>query len=157
MSDAQDLSALTQEERSVTIGTTKVVVREVVMKDLRAFTAACAPFLKEFDDAGILAERRNKETGELEGMEEFALFQCISEHSEAFVLAASLVSNAPVAFLERLRPDQFFQVAALVVEVNGNFFVHRLAPQLIKFARAMGLVGLTLSSTSSTPGTDTPT
>lgn len=157
MSDEDDLAKLTQEERFVTVGATKVVVREVVMKDLRAFTAACSPFLKEFDESGILAERRNKETGELEGMEEFALFKCISEHSEAFMLATSLVSNAPVAFLERLRPDQFFQVAALVVEVNGNFFVHRLAPQLIKFARAMGLVGLTLSNTLSETDTATST
>lgn len=153
MSD--DLDNLVGEERSVTINKVKVVVHEVRMKELKAFTAACAPFLKEFDEAGSLANRV------VEGTEvppdEFALFKTISEHSDSMMKAAALVSNAPVEFYERLKPDEFFQVARLVLMVNGNFFVQSLAPQLIKFARAMSLVGTMLFKPSSEPGTDTRT
>ncbi len=141
-----DLSQLSQEPNTVTVGSTVITVREVHMKELGAFTRACAPFLNEFSEGGLLSKPN-----------EFALFRVLSDHAENMVLAASLVSNAPVEFLERMKPDDFFRVAAKVIEVNGNFFVRRLAPQLIKFAEAMGLVGTMLSSTSLEPGTDTPT
>ena len=154
MSDSID--QMVQAERSVTIGATKVVVREVTMKNLRLFAAACAPFLKEFDEAGALSMRHDAE-GNVLPPEDFALFKVLSEHSEAMMTAAALVSNCDRAFFERLRPDQFFEVAALVVQVNGDFFVRSLAPALIKFAAMLGLVGATLSNISSLQGTGTST
>lgn len=126
------------------------------MKNLRAFTAACAPFLKEFDEAGALANRRAEDGTEVPP-DEFALFKVISEHADDMMTATALTSNAPLAFLERLKPDEFFKIASLVIQVNGNFFVQSLAPQLIKFARAMSLVGTMLSNPSLAQGTDTQT
>lgn len=149
-----EMDQVMQREMDTTVANQKVVVREVVMKDLRAFTKACAPFLAEFDEAGALANRRGP-SGEELPPDEFALFKVISEHADAMMLATSLVSNAPLAFLERLKPDEFFKVAKLVIMVNGNFFVQRLAPQLIAFARAMSLVGSMLSNPSSEPDTAT--
>lgn len=143
-----ELEQLTEAEHSVMIGSTKVIVREVTMKNLQAFTAACSPFLAEFDEAGTLGKTDAPP-------DTFRLFKVISDHADAMVRATALVSNAPVPFLERLKPDEFFKVAALVIRVNGDFFVQRLAPQLIQFARAMGLVGSMLSNVSSAQGTDT--
>jgi hypothetical protein len=140
MSD--DLAQMAQPDYTVTLGTRVITVREVRMKHLGAFTRACAPFLKEFDH--------------LNPEDEFALFKVISEHAEAMVVAASLVSDAPKEFLEQLKPDDFFKIGAKVIQVNGNFFVRQLAPQLIKFAQGMSLVGTMLSSASSEPGTPSP-
>jgi hypothetical protein len=150
-----DLENLVGSEHSVIIGSLKITVREVRMKELKGFTAACAPFLREFDEAGSLANRK-VDGGEVPP-DEFALFKVISEHSEAMMRAAALVSNAPLEVYERMRPDEFFRVASLVIQVNGNFFVQSLAPQLIKFARAMSLVGTMLFKPSSAPDTGTRT
>lgn len=149
-----DLEALAAVELTTTVRGHAIVVREVTMKNLRSFTQACAPFLAEFDEAGLLAFRRTA-TGEEIPLEQFALFRVIAEHGGAMMQATALVSNAPVEFLERLRPDEFFKIAALVIEVNGNFFVQSLVPQLIRFARGMSLVGTMLFNTSSGKGTAT--
>lgn len=125
---------------------TEVEVREVTMKSLRAFSSACAPFFAEFDEAGRLGERLNKETGDREKPDEFALFKVLADYSDEFMLAASLVSNKSAAFYGTLAPDQFFNVASAVVKVNGDFFVRSLAPALIKTAQALGTIGMTTFS-----------
>lgn len=124
----------------------KIIVSEVTMKNLKQFTEACAPFLSAFDEAGELAA---KPDGDPEG---FALFRVLTKHGDDFMRATALVTNADVAFYEKLKPDEFFKVAAKVVEVNGDFFVLRLAPMLIKFARGVSLIGSMLSGVSSQPG-----
>lgn len=124
----------------------EVSVTEVTMKNLRAFSAACAPFFKEFDEAGRLAERVDKETGDKIPPEEFALFHVLADYSEAFMRAAAMVTNKPVSFFETLAPDQFFEVAAKIVQVNGDFFVRNLAPVLVKVGKALGTIGSTTSN-----------
>lgn len=122
-----------------------VEVGEVTMKNFKAFSMACAPFFHEFDEAGRLGERIDKETGDKTPPEDFALFHVLADHSDAFMLAAALVSNKPVAFFQALTPDQFFEVAAAVVKVNGDFFVRSLAPALLRMGRALGTIGSTTS------------
>ena len=122
-----------------------VEVGEVTMKSFKAFSAACTPFFHEFDEAGRLGERIDQETGDKKPPEEFALFHVLADHSDAFMLAAALVSNKPVSFFHALTPDQFFEVAAAVVKVNGDFFVRSLAPALLRMGRALGTIGLTTS------------
>lgn len=121
----------------------EVSVGEVTMKNFRPFAAACAPFFKEFDEAGRLAERIDKETGDKVPPEEFALFHVLADHSDAFMLAAALVCNKPVTFFQALTPDQFFEVASKIVQVNGDFFVRSLAPALIRMGAALGTIGST--------------
>ena len=121
-----------------------VEVGEVTMKNFKAFSTACAPFFHEFDEAGRLAERLDQ-AGDKKPPEEFALFHVLADHSDAFMLAASLVSNKPVSFFQALTPDQFFEVAAAVVKVNGDFFVRSLAPALLRMGRALGTIGSTTS------------
>ncbi len=153
-----ELDSLTGQNNplSVTIRETKITVSEVTMGNLQAFTRACAPFLREFDKGGTMYTGPD-DNGEPTIMEDFALLKVFSEHAPAFIAAAALVTNAPVAFLQRMRPDEFFKVAVLIMKVNGDFFVQRLAPQLMRFAEAMALVGTALSSNSSQPGTATQT
>ena len=122
-----------------------VEVGEVTMKNFKAFAAACAPFFHEFDEAGRLSVRIDPETGDKKLPEEFALFHVLADHSDAFMLAAALVSNKPVSFFQALTPDQFFEVAAAVVKVNGDFFVRSLAPALLRMGRALGTIGSTTS------------
>jgi len=151
----KSLEQLAPEEdaRTVTVGATKIVVQEVTMKHLQGFTRACAPFLSAFEDKGPMANRI------VDGAElppdEFALLKLISDHSDAMMVAAALVTNAPKEFYERMLPDDFFRVAAKVLEVNGAFFVRRLAPQLIRFALAMSQIGMTLHNASSLQATPT--
>ena len=47
--------------------------------------------------------------------------------------------------LKGTRTDQFFEVAAAVVKVNGDFFVRSLAPALLRMGRALGTIGSTTS------------
>ena len=124
-----------------------VEVSEVTMRGFKAFAMACSPFFKEFDEAGRLAERVNPETGDKIPPEEFALFSVLADHSEAFMNAAALVTNKPVTFFQGLAPDQFFEVAATIVQVNGDFFVRNLAPALLRVAKALGSIGTTTSNT----------
>ena len=122
-----------------------VEVGEVTMKNFKAFSAACAPFFHEFDEAGRLSVRIDPETGDKKLPEDFALFHVLADHSDAFMLAAALVSNKPMSFFQALTPDQFFEVAAAVVKVNGDFFVRSLAPALLRMGRALGTIGSTTS------------
>ena len=140
MHQETQLEQIAATERVITVRGHEVRVREVKMKELRAFTHACSPFLKAFDESGELAMRDGKRP------DDFALFRVLADHSEAFMQAAALVTNANVEFFEKLRPDEFFEVAALVVEVNGDFFVRALAPALIRFAKGVSLIGLTLAN-----------
>lgn len=123
-----------------------VEVHEVTMRGFKAFTMACAPFFKEFDEAGRLAVRVDQETGDRIEPEEFALFQVLADHSDAFINAAVIVTNKPASFYQSLAPDQFFEVAAAIVQVNGDFFVRSLAPALLRVAKALGSIGLTTSN-----------
>ncbi len=157
MSEADQLASIVGnphevavEYRNPTTGITeKVVVEvsEVTMMNFRAFATACAPFFREFDDAGRLAMRVDKTTGDKQPPEDFALFHVLADHADAFIAAATLVTNKPASFYQRLSPDQFFDVAAAIIQVNGAFFVRSLAPALVRMARALGTIGSTTSNT----------
>jgi hypothetical protein len=147
----KQLEQIAGREVRLTVRGHEIVVREVTMKHLKGFAAACSPFLAAFDEAGELAARDDK------SHDDFALFKVLAENGEAFMKAAAMVSNAPVGFYEQLRPDEFFEVAAKVVEVNGDFFVRALAPTLIRFAKGVSLIGSMLSDGLSPQGTEADT
>lgn len=157
MSEADQLASIVGNPHEVAVEyrnpatgiTEKVVVEvsEVTMMNFRAFATACAPFFREFDDAGRLAMRVDKTTGDKQPPEDFALFHVLADHADAFIAAATLVTNKPASFYQRLSPDQFFDVAAAIIQVNGAFFVRSLAPALVRMARALGTIGSTTSNT----------
>jgi hypothetical protein len=127
-------------EKTVRVRNHDIIVREITMLHMGGFTKICAPFLSAFDEAGDLFAAAGKPQSE------YALFELLAAHCDAFMQAAAMVSNAPVEFYQKLRPDEFFEVAAAVVEVNGSFFVRRLLPAVIKLAQGIQAVG---SSTGS--------
>lgn len=146
MSNVNEIDEIKGREVELEVRGHKIIVREVVMRDLKEFAAACAPFFAAFDEAGELGNPDRKP-------EDFALFKVLANNSDAFMKAASLVTNANFEFYQKLKPDEFFKVAAAVVEVNGSFFIQALAPALIKFAQGVSQVGLILSSASSQQAT----
>ena len=125
----------------------QVEVHEITMKNFTAFSQACRPFMHYFDEAGDLALREGKKPSE------FALFNALADHSEGFKTAITLVSNVEESFLEDLRPDEFFEIASKVVEVNGSFFIKALAPVLLKFAQVVNQLGSMLSNNLSAQDT----
>jgi hypothetical protein len=142
MGQENQIEQMAAVESTVTVKGHVIKVHEVTMKNLRAFAKACGPFLSSFDESGELAMRGDKKPAD------FALFNVLAENGDAFMDAAVLVTNADRTFYERLRPDEFFEVAAKVVEVNGDFFVRALAPALIRFAQGFNQIGSILSSDS---------
>lgn len=124
---------------------TDVAVREVRMCELQTFIQKCSPFMHAFDEAGALARRVNKETGDVQEASAFDLFKLLADQSPAFMDAAVCVTNQPRAFYEQLLPNEFFDVCAKIVEVNGSFFALRLAPSLIKLAQGAISLGRLLS------------
>ncbi len=180
MDDAlRDLSAVTRESVDVALKVrgVAVTVSEVTMSSMAPFIRACSPFLASFDQIAEIKET----TGELAAAggsakrvpDRFGFFKTISEHSPAFLDAAALVCDIPDAppvpvppgaamtapqlaaraFLARLRPDEFFHIALAVVEVNGDFFILRLAPALQAFFRTVGRIGSGRTSDLSLPDT----
>jgi hypothetical protein len=137
--DLGQLDELAGREKRLTVRKHEIVVSEVIMENLGEFVEACTPFLEAFDEVGELAARTADQPPD-----DFALFKLVSKHSKPFMRAAALVSNANYEFYAKLKPDEFFEVAAAVVEVNGTFFIQRLAPVLIRFARGVSQVGTML-------------
>lgn len=71
----------------------------------------------------------------------------LAEHADRLLTLATLLTDAPRDWLELLQPDQFFVLAAQVVEVNASFFIVRLFPALQNMAAGIGRIG----STTPTP------
>lgn len=139
--------------RSLLVRGQTIQVREVTMAELRPFVALCAPFLKAFDEV----EELKKRPEEGKPINEYGLFQLLCEHGDSFMHAAALVTNVPVQFYQRIKPDEFFEVAAAVVEVNGDFFIRRLAPKIASLVLAVSRIGSTAFKPSSATATDTET
>ena len=139
---------------AVSIRGKEIKVHEITMEHLSTFYSTCAPFFKEFDNGGRLTR---KEGALGDAPEDFTLFGVICDHADAFMDACEMVTDAGLPFLRSLRPDEFYNIAAKVIEVNGGFFVHALAPALVKLAAGLRNLGATLSEGSLRPDTTTPT
>lgn len=162
----RDLSEVTSATRTIQlkVRSTLVTVSEVTMAGLAPFIRACAPFLSTFDQLGEVKEQ-NEELEAAGGStrqlaDKFGFFKLIGENTNAFLDAATLVCEVETRtagagcrdFLSRLRPDEFFHIALAVVEVNGDFFILRLAPAMEKFFHGVGRIGLSPTSVSSLQG-----
>ncbi len=161
MDAIRDLSAVTRQSQEIKmkVRSTAVTVREVTMVDLAAFIKACSPFLSAMDQLAEVKETREELGEPLPNVvrkveDKFGLFRLIGENTDAFLNAAALVvavegqADARL-FLSRLRPDEFFHIALAVVEVNGDFFILRLAPALTEFFKSVSRIGLPPISASS--------
>lgn len=126
----------------VEVGGRVIAIHEITMAGLPAFSAAVEPFMAAFDEAGDLPAARQDQVL----ARNTTLFRLLAQHSDAFITAACVVTDADAAFYRSLPPDAFFKVASVIVERNAAFFVQRLAPSLIKFAADISLTGSMLST-----------
>ena len=148
----RDLSSVTRASVDIRLKVRgkEVLVTEITMGNMAGFIRACSPFLAAFDSLAEVKEvtaavddvPAQKKLGDKHGF-----FKMIAEHNNAFLDAAGLVCEVDHDagardFLARLRPDEFFHIALAVVEVNGDFFILRLAPALMAFLNGVGRIGM---------------
>lgn len=83
----------------------------------------------------------------------------LGEDGEALILALALACRRPPEWLAGLSLDEAIQVAEAVFEVNADFFIQRVVPQLQRVSQRLGSLklGPIVFSDSSAPATATPT
>lgn len=92
----------------------EIKITPIQMQNLQRFSAAIMPIAND-----LLAA--------FEGSGD--LFLTCSLHGDRMVEAV-VAAGVPRDLAQRARPDEFMRVAASVIEVNADFFVNRLLPQL---------------------------
>jgi hypothetical protein len=82
----------------------------------------------------------------------------VALHGEGLVTAMAVATGEAEAMIGELLPDEFLLLVSVVMEVNGDFFAQRVAPQIMaiqqKAETAMKAMGGATSSPSSS-GTTT--
>ena len=83
----------------------------------------------------------------------------LAEDGEALIQALAIACRRPPEWLAALSLDEAIQVAEAVFEVNADFFIQRVVPQLQRVSQRLGSLklGPIVSSDSSAPGTATAT
>jgi hypothetical protein len=83
----------------------------------------------------------------------------LGEDGEVLILALALACRRPPEWLAALSLDEAIQVAEAVFEVNADFFIQRVVPQLQRVSQRLGSLklGPIVSSDSSAPATTTTT
>lgn len=88
-------------------------------------------------------------------------FMAIAEHCDVFADAVAIATDTKPEQIGALGPDQLVALVGAVLEVNLDFFVRKLAPQIAALIAAgeqlVQRVGPTPSSASSSTGTVAPT
>lgn len=81
-------------------------------------------------------------------------------HAEALIEATAIGAGVDRAWLEEQTPDVLADLAARVLEVNGDFFVSRVLPQVMAAAERLARIasgGTSGSPASSMPDSDSAT
>lgn len=116
------------------IGGRSISITPIKVKDLPAFIAAVEPIAKELaagDIAGALLRQ-----------------------ADAVITATAIGAGVERAWLEAQTPDVLIELAAQVLEVNADFFVHRALPRLTAAAERLAKIGS--GGTASSPGSSEP-
>lgn len=114
---------LTLDGRSITIAPIKI-------RHLPAFVRAVEPIAKALAQGDVLA--------------------ALAQHTEALIEAVCIGAGLERAWLEEREADVLVALAAEVIEVNADFFVQRILPQIEQ--AGMGIMTLSASlSAASTP------
>lgn len=132
----EDLSILYPPPRSVSVGGQRIDVTPIRVRELAAFAAAMRPLAQALAD----------------GVE---LPWLLAEHTGALIATVAVGARVETAWIEGLGLDELLDLAEAVIEVNADFFVHRLAPRLTQSAARISAT-LTAAGSSSTPASATP-
>jgi len=124
MSD-QDLDILNPPEKKVQFQGREVVISPVRMGKLQPFTVAIKPVAQDI----FLA---------LTGSGD--LLTTIELHGDRMILAVSIGSGIKIDEINEALPDEFLRLATAVVEVNADFFVRKLLPEVRAAVETMGQI-----------------
>lgn len=142
MTSLPELAALPPEPRLLTIAGERLDLSPIRVGELPRFLAALRPFLAR------LAEEPD-------------WLQLLADDGPALIQALSIAVRREPAWLEALPLDAAVHLSGVVFEVNADFFVHRLLPEIRRtgahFDRLTPWTGMQPSSGSSGPATATPT
>jgi hypothetical protein len=128
---------------SIEIGGKALDLTPLRVGELPAFVRAIRPFAEQLTTAvdwiGIFAD-----------------------HGEALLEALALASRCPRLWIEGLSLDEAIRLAEALLEVNADFFIRRVSPEIDRVARRLAArthatVGAMPSNGSSPPATATPT
>jgi hypothetical protein len=131
MSD--DLQVFTPVPRTVRVGGRVVEVLPLRLRHYAAFTRAIEPALPVLMSGD--------------------LYRACLEHNDALLRAVSIATGVPEPELAELWTDEFLRLLRAVVVVNGDFFLHRVLPEVQgaveEIAQLIGTAGA-----PSSPGSD---
>ena len=115
----KDLEILAPQAAEMEIGGAKVKIAPLRVGELPAMLKAVRPFATQLEaDPDWLA--------------------LLGEHGEALLDALAIACRRPRAWVDGLALDDALKLAAAVFEVNADFFVQRVAPNITELAERIG-------------------
>jgi hypothetical protein len=140
MSDEQELDALIPPQIEITLGGEKLTITPIRAGKFPAFIRAIRPITPH------LVQK------------EIDFLALIDEGGENLLDAVALALGKPRAFVDALDVADLIRGARAMIEVNVDFFIHRLLPEVMAATQSLaGLRGRISSSASSAPATATTT
>lgn len=138
--ESQVFAALPPETMVLKIGDENLDITPLRIGELPAFARAVKPI------AGHLSTQPN-------------WILILAEDGESLIQALAIACRRPPEWLAALSLDEAIQVAEAVFEVNADFFIQRVVPQLQRVSQRLGnlKLGPIVSSDSSVPATTTAT
>jgi hypothetical protein len=106
-----DLASLTPQAKRITVAGREFALLPIKMGQLAAFSAAVMP-IAPF----VLSGR---------------IMEAATDHYAAMQAALAIAAKAEPEWLDDLSPEDFLELVAAVVEVNGDFFARRLTPIIL--------------------------
>lgn len=108
-----ELEVISPKEVTVKFNGEEIKVSPIRMGKLQAFTAAVKPIAFEL-------------MGALEGSADW--LSIVERHADKLIDAVHIATGVPRETLNDCDPAEFIQLATAVIQVNTDFFVHRLLP-----------------------------
>jgi hypothetical protein len=140
MSDENQLENLIVVETKIELGGETLTVTPIRAGQLPAFIRAVRPIVPHLS------------------VEQIDFMALIDEGGEQLLDAVSIALGKPRTFVDALDPAELVRAVRIMIEVNVDFFIHRLLPEVTAAAQKIqGLRGRISSSASSAPATDTTT
>ena len=127
-----NLTTYIPEVRHPMIGGKNVTVAPLKVRQIPAFTRAITPVMGLLTGGNLLA--------------------AVASAGDDLIQAVSIATDEPATWIGDLEADEFLQLAAKVLEVNADFFVHRVAPAMTNASQTLTrILGETGSLSSSAP------
>ncbi len=151
-----DLQALLREGASIDIGGKALVVRPIRLRVLSPFAQAILPIASAI--APMVDGQRDVMAIRLDAVN---LQDVVMWHGADLIRALSLATGEPEEWVGDLALDDSVRLAAEVLAVNADFFVHRLVPTITAALGRIGAAWAAGDAAGPTPGsssssTDTP-